>query len=74
MSDDWSNKFFDGLKNRDDAQRPVERLVTRTNFFGFYPSDGPLSLAHWHFERKYWIAPYQRKKMAVSCIKKQRYV
>ena len=28
MSDDWGNKFFDDLKSRNDAQRPVERLVS----------------------------------------------
>lgn len=27
MSDDLGNKFFDDLKSREDAQRPVERLV-----------------------------------------------
>jgi len=28
MTDDWGNKFFDDLKSREDAQRPVERLVS----------------------------------------------
>ena len=29
MSDDWGNKFFDDVKSREDAQRPVKRLVMR---------------------------------------------
>ncbi len=29
MSDDWGNKFFDDLKTREDAKRPVEQLVMR---------------------------------------------
>jgi len=36
MGDDWGNKFFDDLKSREDAQRPVERLVSCADMVAEY--------------------------------------